>query len=111
MRISGNVWRAATSSIPNLSTKKPIRVGSGVWRVDRDPCVPGSVIFLNAEDDPADTLRPRLEAAGADLGRVQFVDGVIVGYAGDGSRGRRPFSIEEDLKALDSTLSQLQDVA
>jgi hypothetical protein len=83
----------------------------GRWPVDREPCVPGGVIFLNAEDDPADTLRPRLEAAGADLRRVHFVDGVIVGYAGDGSRGQRPFSIEEDLKALDSTLSQLQDVA
>jgi len=34
----------------------------GCWPVDRDRCVPGGVIFLNAEDDPADTLRPRLEA-------------------------------------------------
>jgi hypothetical protein len=83
----------------------------GRWPVDRDRCVPGGVIFLNAEDDPADTLRPRLEAAGADLARVRIVDGVIVGYAGDGSLGRRLFSIEEDLKALDSTLSQERDVA
>lgn len=30
----------------------------------------GSVILLNAEDDPEDTTRPRLEAAGADLDRV-----------------------------------------
>jgi hypothetical protein len=52
-----------------------------------------------------------LEAAGADLARVRFVDGVIVGYAGDGRLGRRVFSIEEDLKALDSTLSQERDVA
>lgn len=31
---------------------------------------PGSVIVLNAEDDPEDTIRPRLEAAGADLERI-----------------------------------------
>lgn len=31
---------------------------------------PGSVLFLNAEDDPEDTTRPRLEAAGADLDKV-----------------------------------------
>jgi hypothetical protein len=29
----------------------------------------GTVIILSAEDDEADTIRPRLEAAGADLGR------------------------------------------
>lgn len=83
----------------------------GRWPVGSDLCAPGGVIFLNAEDDPADTLRPRLEAAGADLRRVQFVDGVIVGYAGDGNQCQRLFSVAEDLKALDSALSQLRDVA
>jgi putative DNA primase/helicase len=31
---------------------------------------PGDVVMLNAEDDAEDTIRPRLEAAGADLDRV-----------------------------------------
>lgn len=31
---------------------------------------PASAIILNAEDDPEDTIRPRLEAAGADLNRI-----------------------------------------
>src|SRR5689334_4378705 len=31
---------------------------------------PGMVILLSAEDDPASVIRPRLEAAGADLDRV-----------------------------------------
>lgn len=31
---------------------------------------PSGVVMLNAEDDAADTIRPRLEAAGADLDRV-----------------------------------------
>lgn len=33
----------------------------------------GSVLMRSAEDDPADTIRPRLEAAGADLERV-YID-------------------------------------
>src|SRR5947209_12292343 len=31
---------------------------------------PGNVLILTAEDGDADTLRPRLQALGADLGRV-----------------------------------------
>jgi hypothetical protein len=33
---------------------------------------PGDVVILSAEDDPAATIRPRLDAAGADCGRVFF---------------------------------------
>jgi hypothetical protein len=36
----------------------------GCWPAGRDKCEPGDVIFLSAEDDPADTLRPRLAARG-----------------------------------------------
>jgi len=32
----------------------------------------GGVLFIAAEDDPADTIRPRLDAAGADSGRVYY---------------------------------------
>ncbi len=37
----------------------------------------GSVIIWSGEDDPADTLVPRLIAAGADLSRVRFVGEVV----------------------------------
>ncbi|MBX3378052.1 MAG: AAA family ATPase [Phycisphaeraceae bacterium] len=36
----------------------------------------GSVLVLSAEDDPADTIRPRIEAAGGDPDRVLFLEGV-----------------------------------
>jgi hypothetical protein len=41
---------------------------------------PGNVLYLQSEDGLADTLRPRLEAAGADLKRVQVIsfEGVTV---------------------------------
>jgi len=74
----------------------------GCWPVDRWQCKPGEVLFLTAEDDPADTLRPRLEAAGADLSKVHIVDAVIAGYAGDGSPSIRTFSLQADVQALGS---------
>jgi hypothetical protein len=79
--------------------------------VDRDQCEPGGVLFLTAEDDPADTLRPRLEAAGADLTRVRIIDGVIRGYTGDGSSKSCTFSLEDDLQALGAKLAELGTVA
>jgi len=82
----------------------------GRWPVDRQQCKPGHVLILSAEDDPADTLRPRLDAAGADLSRVHVVDGVIVGYAGDGSRKDRTFTLQADVQALGLKLAELGDV-
>ncbi|MDF1870600.1 MAG: AAA family ATPase [Phycisphaerales bacterium] len=37
----------------------------------------GQVVLLNAEDDAGDTIRPRLEAMGADLSRVHLLEGVV----------------------------------
>jgi hypothetical protein len=31
----------------------------GQWPVDRCPCAPGNVVVLSAEDDDADTIKPR----------------------------------------------------
>lgn len=46
------------------------------WPCSTESREPADVIMLSAEDDPADTLVPRLMAAGADLKRVSFVAGV-----------------------------------
>lgn len=40
---------------------------------DGDPHPPQGVVLLSAEDGAADTIRPRLEAAGADLDRVAIM--------------------------------------
>ena len=48
----------------------------GVWPVSEAPVPAGDVVILSAEDDIADTLRPRLEAAGADIKRVRVLKGV-----------------------------------
>ena len=52
----------------------------------------GDVIFLSAEDDPADTLSPRLMAAGANRSRVH-----VVGAVKEASGAERAFNLARDL--------------
>jgi hypothetical protein len=55
---------------------------------------PGSAVLITAEDDLADTVRPRLDAAGADVSRVVALDSV----AWRDARGvvrHRPFALED----------------
>ena len=51
---------------------------AGTWP-DGSICgYPGAVLLMSAEDGLADTVRPRLDAAGADVTKVHAVDGVPV---------------------------------
>jgi RecA-family ATPase len=54
----------------------------------------GNVVIWSGEDDPADTLAPRLTQAGADMRKVFFVDGV------SGQERKRPFDPAQDIDAL-----------
>ncbi|MFO0734217.1 MAG: AAA family ATPase [Nitrospiraceae bacterium] len=54
----------------------------------------GTVVVASYEDDPADTLAPRLLAAGADITRIKFLAGVW-----DGTE-RTAFSAREDSALL-----------
>lgn len=83
----------------------------GAWPVDRTPADPGNVIFLSAEDDPADTIRPRLEAAGADLSRVFILDAVVESYRADGGEVVRAFNLKADLGRLGVLLAEIGNVA
>jgi putative DNA primase/helicase len=64
----------------------------------------GSVVIWSGEDDNADTLNPRLRAAGADLRCVHVVGGVI--DQGDAY----PFDPARDMDALRSALAVLPNV-
>lgn len=55
---------------------------------------PGKAILLSAEDDPGDTVRPRLEAAGARLENVAMLNGVRTGDA------VKSFNLREHLNFL-----------
>lgn len=80
----------------------------GLWPVDRTRCERGSVVLLNAEDAADDTIRPRLDAAGADVSRCYILDAMRV----DGADGpeRRMFSLREDADRLRELLADIGDV-
>jgi hypothetical protein len=67
---------------------------------------PGGVVLLSAEDDLADTIRPRLEAAGADCSRIVAIR-AIAGTDVEGSY-RRTFELGRDLAHLTSIVEQMQ---
>jgi putative DNA primase/helicase len=66
----------------------------GRWP-DGSRCEPGNVLIWSGEDDPADTLLPRLLAAGGDRTRVFFVTGTRV----DGEV--QSFDPARDMQALE----------
>lgn len=82
----------------------------GRWPVDRTQCLPGSVVILSAEDGAADTIRPRLEAAGADLTRCYVIDAVRE-VTGSGNTQERGFSLDRDAARLGDMLDEIGDVA
>ena len=65
----------------------------------------GHVIFFNTEDDHATTLRPRLEAAGANMDMVQLID------CRKGYQDETPFSFSKprDLQRLLGLSEQLKN--
>lgn len=79
-------------------------VTSGGRWPDGSRCAPGSVLIWSGEDDPADTLLPRLIAAGGDRSRVHFVDGTRI------NGELQPFDPARDMNALQAQAEQLGDV-
>ena len=67
---------------------------------------PAGVVMLNAEDDPADTIRPRLEAMEADLARVCVLDSISCG-----PDRFRDFVLGEDTHLLRHAIDQTPDTA
>jgi len=67
----------------------------GEWP-DGSQATAGNVLIISAEDDYADTIRPRLDCLGADVARITGIDGVL----GDGPDIARPFSLRMDIDLL-----------
>jgi AAA domain len=78
----------------------------GAWPCGEGRSPLGSVLFLCAEDGMADTIVPRLMAAGADLNRVYILSAV---HAQDG-KGRRAFNLQADLELLERKITEIGDV-
>lgn len=85
------------------------------WPCDEGRAPQGSVIFLSAEDNAADTIRPRCEAVNADLSRIHVISSVWVDDPRtDGkvrrTRGRRSFNLQADLAKLEAAIERIGDV-
>ncbi|MGC1977118.1 MAG: AAA family ATPase, partial [Candidatus Sulfotelmatobacter sp.] len=85
------------------------RVSRGKSFPDSATCEAGAVLMASAEDDPADTVRPRLDAANADVSRIHTLAGVRLTRS-DGSECERPFQLEVGIAALEDTLLRMSDV-
>jgi putative DNA primase/helicase len=85
-----------------LNMAATVTVG-GLWP-DGTRCPAGDVLVWSGEDDPADTLLPRLLAAGADRKRVFFVGDTVE----DGQP--RPFDPSSDTPALLAAARKLPEL-
>ncbi|MBF0436642.1 MAG: AAA family ATPase [Magnetococcales bacterium] len=78
----------------------------GQWH-DGAPCTrAGNVIIISVEDDPGDTIKPRLLACGADMHRV-FILEAICDTDNKGHMRERGFNLQEDLGRLEALITHL----
>jgi hypothetical protein len=80
------------------------------WPNSEGICPQGYVVILSAEENPSDSLAPRLKAAGADLSRVHFVNMVRDHDEKTGQERRRMFSFVSDLEKLRQKIVEVGDV-
>jgi hypothetical protein len=79
------------------------------WPENEGAAPRGKVIMLTGEDDAADTLVPRLKAAGADLDSVEIVN-MVRDRNQAGLPCERMFSLVDDLTLLRRKVEELGDV-
>lgn len=71
-----------------------------------DPVAVGDTLVIAGEDGAADTMRPRLDAAGADVSRIHIVDGIDRG----GTSGPDPFSLDKHVELLGEAIRRQPDI-
>ncbi len=69
----------------------------------------GSVVMFNCEDGLSDTIRPRLDAAGADVSKIVAIEGVKLQDAETGETRQRSFTLAGDLPVLAREVEKLSD--
>lgn len=85
-----------------LSIAAIVTVG-GRWFDSSTRATPAHVLFLTSEDDLADTVKPRLVAAGADTSKVTVLKSVATKY--EDRVVDRLFSLGRDIQQLHGVLS------
>lgn len=72
------------------------------------PTQPGGVLVMSTEDDNADTVVPRLMAAGADLTRIKACNSVHAQKPS--TAGECMFNLEDHLPQLEQAIQQVPDL-
>lgn len=80
-------------------------VSTGRTFCDGSPCALGDVLLVGAEDGAEDTIRPRLDAAGANVTRVHLVGGPIP----PGAQFATPVDLGRHIELLDHLLQKYPD--
>lgn len=78
------------------------------WPVDNTVASIGDVILLSAEDDAADTTKPRLEALQADCTRIHILQ-AIQEVNDEDEQVERMFSLKKDIAKLEQLLFSLPE--
>lgn len=79
---------------------------AGLWP-DGSRCnAPGNVLIWSSEDDPADTIKPRLMAVGANESRYGVISGTI-----DEHGLRCPFDAAQDMDELRISISRIGGIS
>ncbi|HEY7087256.1 MAG TPA: AAA family ATPase [Tepidisphaeraceae bacterium] len=85
------------------------RVSTGTPWPDGEDCQLGSVLMICAEDDPADTIGPRVDANGGDSSKIVLLS-MVKRKTSDGKTDEVVFSLA-DVRALQQAMAQLADLA
>lgn len=89
------------------TTDMASRVTTGTDWPDGSECPKGSVILISAEDDPHDTIRPRLDAHYADTSRVHLLKAVR--YLDEKGKPHEVMFMLVDVVALETALASKPD--
>ncbi len=89
-----------------LTNDLAARVTTGsTWPDGAPGGAPCAVVIMSAEDGLADTISPRLHAAGADLTRVHAITEILI-WDDEGRPHRRPPSLPADIGLVEQTITR-----
>ena len=80
----------------------------GNWPLRREKCEEGNVIILSDEDNLEKTIRPRLEANGANLEKIHYLDGI---GKGDSNSDCELFNLKSNLTQLETMINEIKGIS